>query len=198
MMSNASYGRPYPQPNYRNNSYPSNCTPPDDRSVDTNQAIGWAARYDANQDGRLNKIEIQTAAVAAEQVDQTLAELFHTFISGGKTGDGLPPDVDGDGMVGFDELVDLGNQVDEGGPTPYSRISAADFKKGFPGQTVDGGNDVYPGQNNSSQGGLQQMVMKLMMSLLQMLIQPQQQQSYQPDYAYPTDAYASDPFAGLY
>ncbi|MDH4380167.1 MAG: hypothetical protein QE263_09730 [Vampirovibrionales bacterium] len=184
------YSQPYDQPRY-----PS----VDDRSVDTNQAIAHAARYDANQDGVLDRFEINLAAKAAERIDQSLAELFHTFNSGGKDCRGLLPDANNNNALDLSELVDLANQVDEGGPTPYSRISVGDFKKGFPGQTVDGGNDVYPGQNNSSQGGMQQMVMKLVMALLQMLIQPQQQDSYQRQPAYsPMASYGNDPFAGLY
>jgi len=175
---------PYARP-YAPASYP----PVDDRSVDTNQAIAHAARYDANQDGVLDRFEINLAAKAAERVDQSLAELFHTFNKGGKNGQGLLPDANNNGALDLSELVDLSNQ-----DGIVDRISVADFKKGFPGQTVDGGNDVYPDQ--SSQGGMQQTVVKLMMALLQMLIQPKQ--SYQPDYAYPTHSYAENPFAGLY
>jgi len=193
-MSTLPYYSPYPPP-YSKPNYPTNNYPPaaDSRSVDTNLAIHHAARYDVNQDGVLDRYEIKLAAQAAERVDQSLAELFHTFLQGGKNQRGLLPDANGNDALDLSELVDLANHDGD-----YSRISVADFKKGFPGQTVDGGNDVYPGQNNSSQGGLQQMVMKLMMSLLQMLIQPPQQQSYQPQPAYsPIDAYA-DPFAGMY
>ena len=182
------YNRPYPQPNYRANSYPSNCTPPDDRNVDTNHAIAHAARYDANQDGVLDRYEIDIAAQAAERIDQSLAELFYTFNKGGKNQQGLLPDANGNDALDLSELVDLANHDGD-----YSRISVADFKKGFPGQTVDGGNSIQ----DPDSGNLQDIVMKVMMALMQLLIKPQQQ-SYQSNYAYPTNTYNSNPFAGLF
>lgn len=192
MMFNTPYGRPYPQPHYRGNNYSNNYTPPDNRSVDTNLAISHAARYDANQDGVLDRFEIDLAAKAAERIDQNLAELFHTFNKGGKNQRGLLPDANGNNALDLSELVDLANHDGD-----YSRLSVADFKKGFPGQTVDGGNNIQHPYGAPQGGGMHEMVLKLMKALMEMLIQPQQQ-SYQPNDEFPTPEYDNDPFAEIY
>jgi hypothetical protein len=165
----------------------------DDRSVDTNQAIAHAARYDANQDGVLDRFEINLAAKAAERIDQSLAELFHTFNKGGKNQNGLLPDANNNKALDLSELVDLANHDGD-----YSRLSVADFEKGFPGQTKKGGNDINnPYGAPQGGGGMQDMVMKLMMALMQMLMKPQQE-SYQPEPSYNNNAYGNDPFAGIF
>ena len=193
LYSHASYNRPYPQPNYRANNYPPAA---DSRSVRTDDAIADIYQFDLDGDQALNRREIAIAADAALASDNsTKFEFWQTLLVGGQNGQGLFPDVDRNGAINAVELVDLANH----NGNAYE-LSPEDFKLGFKNQAVNGGNTIQDPYNPPQQGGggMQDMLMQLVMTMLKLFMQPQNAYQAQPDYAYPVDVYSNDPFAGIY
>ncbi|MDH4380168.1 MAG: hypothetical protein QE263_09735 [Vampirovibrionales bacterium] len=124
--------------------------------INTDTAIAWAKKYDADNNGGLTKVEIETTAKSAEKHgEKDLSEFFNTFIYGGKDKTGFKYDPNGDRILNFHEIASLA------GKDGYANgIVPEDFKKADPSQFQQGGNEIpggyHPGvngpyNNNNSQ-----------------------------------------------
>lgn len=89
-------------------------------------------------DGKLDNQEIARAALWANaRGDNLLAAFFGTLVRGGQDRQGLKPDLNNDGKVSHYELARL---AEKDGDTEH--VSREDFRRMFPGRTVEGGNNI--------------------------------------------------------
>lgn len=92
------------------------------------------AQFDADGDNRLSRQEIAQAALSLlEAGDVKAFMLFATFVMGGKDGQGIFPDEDGDGCLSLQELTDLA-----GADGTTASITPQDFKARYPQLAGDG------------------------------------------------------------
>ncbi len=158
--------------NYNQSSYSPYPPPQDNRSAKTNIALGYLYSADLRGDrnGQFSRKEIDDASQkAASRGDQRHSEALKTFNLGGKHRSGLFPDKNGNGQLDAVEIVGFA-----GADGNKNTITPQDFKKSFPHLAKDGGNSYNPNQPSHTQGnyggqqgGIQEIMKKLIMFLLQ-------------------------------